>query len=235
MRISTRIDLAVAAAAALALAGLAALTWLDHADWLPRLMPRALALLALFVVLDRVLRHLVLRPVHEHSQALRRLALHDSLTGAVNRRGFTDRLQQAQGQAALCAQPLSLVMVDIDHFKRINDVHGHAIGDSVLREVAARLRRQMRRGDLLGRLGGEEFAVLLPATDLEGAAVQAELARQALRREPVAVAGTVTASLGVAQWDGSEPVSDWLERADLALYEAKRLGRDRVRLSGART
>ena len=126
-------------------------------------------------------------------------------------------------------------MVDIDHFKRINDVHGHAIGDSVLREVAARLRRQMRRGDLLGRLGGEEFAVLLPATDLEGAAVQAELARQALRREPVAVAGTVTASLGVAQWDGSEPAADWLERADLALYEAKRLGRDRVRLSGART
>ena len=232
MNLRARIDLAVALAAVVASAGLGLLTWMDREDWRQHLPPRVLALLLIFLLLNRALHRLVRRPAREHSQALRRLALHDSLTGAVNRRGFMDRLAQAQQhQPAL----LSLVMIDIDHFKRINDRHGHAAGDGVLREVAARLRRQMRGADLLGRLGGEEFALLLPATDLAGALAQAELARQALRREPMAIAGTVTASFGVAQWDGSESAADWLHRADLALYEAKRRGRDQVSLSGART
>ena len=231
MNLRARIDLAVALAAVVASAGLGLLTWMDREDWRQHLPPRVLALLLIFLLLNRALHRLVRRPAREHSQALRRLALHDSLTGAVNRRGFMDRLAQAQQQQAL----LSLVMIDIDHFKRINDRHGHAAGDGVLREVASRLRRQMRGADLLGRLGGEEFALLLPATDLAGALAQAELARQALRREPMAIAGTVTASFGVAQWDGSESAADWLHRADLALYQAKRCGRDQVSLSGART
>ena len=231
MNLRARIDLAVALAAVVASAGLGLLTWMDREDWRQHLPPRVLALLLIFLLLNRALHRLVRRPAREHSQALRRLALHDSPTGAVNRRGFMDRLAQAQQQQAL----LSLVMIDIDHFKRINDRHGHAAGDGVLREVAARLRRQMRGADLLGRLGGEEFALLLPATDLAGALAQAELARQALRREPMAIAGTVTASFGVAQWDGSESAADWLHRADLALYQAKRRGRDQVSLSGART
>ena len=231
MNLRARIDLAVALAAVVASAGLGLLTWMDREDWRQHLPPRVLALLLIFLLLNRALHRLVRRPAREHSQALRRLALHDSLTGAVNRRGFMDRLAQAQQQQAL----LSLVMIDIDHFKRINDRHGHAAGDGVLREVAARLRRQMRGADLLGRLGGEEFALLLPATDLAGALAQAELARQALRREPMAIAGTVTASFGVAQWDGSESAADWLHRADLALYQAKLRGRDQVSLSGART
>ncbi|MFM2347540.1 MAG: hypothetical protein RL654_2293 [Pseudomonadota bacterium] len=238
MNLRVRIDLAVALAAVTASAGLGLLTWMDREDWRHHLPPRVLALLLIFLLLDRALHRLVRRPAREHSQALRRLALQDSLTGAVNRRGFMDRLAQARQQPPSLSQQqggLSLVMIDIDHFKRINDRHGHATGDGVLREVAARLRRQMRRGDLLGRLGGEEFAILLPATDLAGAQVQAELARQALRREPVATVGTVTASLGVAQWDGSESAADWLHRADLALYEAKRRGRDQVCVSGART
>ncbi|MGR6808164.1 GGDEF domain-containing protein [Sphaerotilus natans] len=231
MNLRARIDLAVALAAVVASVGLGLLTWMDREDWPLHLPPRVLALLLIFLLLDRALHRLVRRPAREHSQALRRLALQDSLTGAVNRRGFMDRLAQVQHQQAL----LSLVMIDIDHFKGINDRHGHAAGDGVLREVAARLRRQMRCADLLGRLGGEEFALLLPATDLAGAQAQAELARQALRREPMAIAGTVTASFGVAQWDGSESAADWLHRADLALYEAKRRGRDQVSLSGART
>ncbi len=231
MNLRARIDLAVALAAVVASVGLGLLTWMDREDWPLHLPPRVLALLLIFLLLDRALHRLVRRPAREHSQALRRLALQDSLTGAVNRRGFMDRLAQVQHQQAL----LSLVMIDIDHFKCINDRHGHAAGDGVLREVAARLRRQMRCADLLGRLGGEEFALLLPATDLAGAQAQAELARQALRREPMAIAGTVTASFGVAQWDGSESAADWLHRADLALYEAKRRGRDQVSLSGART
>ncbi|KDB52303.1 hypothetical protein X805_21250 [Sphaerotilus natans subsp. natans DSM 6575] len=231
MNLRARIDLAVALAAVVASVGLGLLTWMDREDWPLHLPPRVLALLLIFLLLDRALHRLVRRPAREHSQALRRLALQDSLTGAVNRRGFMDRLAQVQHQQAL----LSLVMIDIDHFKCINDRHGHAAGDGVLREVAARLRRQMRCADLLGRMGGEEFALLLPATDLAGAQTQAELARQALRREPMAIAGTVTASFGVAQWDGSESAADWLHRADLALYEAKRRGRDQVSLSGART
>ncbi|MEY2876283.1 MAG: hypothetical protein RLZZ373_3654, partial [Pseudomonadota bacterium] len=167
-------------------------------------------------------------PVDVHQRALRRLATQDSLTGATNRRGFMDRLLRAQSEAELQAAPLSLVMVDLDHFKRINDEHGHGAGDAVLREVAHRMRRQIRRADLLGRLGGEEFAILLPDTDLVGARTQAEHLLAALRSQPFALVGTVTASLGVAQWNGREAASSWLHRADLALYEAKHLGRDRL-------
>ena len=182
----------------------------------------------LFLALNLMLHRLVVNPVHDHQRALRRLATQDSLTGAANRRGFMDRLLRAQGDAEQADRPLALVMVDLDHFKRINDVHGHGVGDAVLREVAQRLRRQIRRGDLLGRLGGEEFAILLPDTDLEGARTQAEHVLAALRGQPFPAAGQVTASLGVAQWNGREGTSAWLHRADLALYEAKHQGRDRV-------
>lgn len=182
----------------------------------------------LFLALNLMLRRLVVNPVDIHQRALRRLATQDSLTGATNRRGFMDRLLRAQAEAELQASPLSLVMVDLDHFKRINDEHGHGAGDAVLREVAHRMRRQIRRADLLGRLGGEEFAILLPDTDLVGARTQAEHLLTALRGQPFPTVGTVTASLGVAQWNGREAASSWLHRADLALYEAKHLGRDRL-------
>jgi diguanylate cyclase (GGDEF)-like protein len=188
----------------------------------------ALLVVVLFLALNLMLRRLVVNPVDVHQRALRRLATQDSLTGATNRRGFMDRLLRAQSEAEAQAEPLSLVMVDLDHFKRINDEHGHGVGDAVLREVAHRMRRQIRRADLLGRLGGEEFAILLPDTDLAGARTQAEHLMIALRSQPFPTVGTVTASLGVAQWNGREAASSWLHRADLALYEAKHLGRDRL-------
>jgi diguanylate cyclase (GGDEF)-like protein len=188
----------------------------------------ALLVVVLFMALNLMLRRLVVNPVDVHQRALRRLATQDSLTGATNRRGFMDRLLRAQSDAEAQAEPLSLVMVDLDHFKRINDEHGHGVGDAVLREVAHRMRRQIRRADLLGRLGGEEFAILLPDTDLVGARTQAEHLMAALRSQPFPAVGTVTASLGVAQWNGREAVSSWLHRADLALYEAKHLGRNRL-------
>lgn len=187
-----------------------------------------LLVVVLFLALNLMLRRLVVNPVDVHQRALRRLATQDSLTGATNRRGFMDRLLRAQSEAEAQAEPLSLVMVDLDHFKRINDEHGHGVGDAVLREVAHRMRRQIRRADLLGRLGGEEFAILLPDTDLVGARTQAEHLLSALRGQPFPTVGTVTASLGVAQWNGREAASAWLHRADLALYEAKHLGRDRL-------
>jgi diguanylate cyclase (GGDEF)-like protein len=188
----------------------------------------AALVVVLFLALNLMLRRLVVNPVDVHQRALRRLATQDSLTGATNRRGFMDRLLRAQSEAEVQAVPLSLVMVDLDHFKRINDEHGHGVGDAVLREVAHRMRRQIRRADLLGRLGGEEFAILLPDTDLAGARTQAEHLMIALRSQPFPTVGTVTASLGVAQWNGREAASSWLHRADLALYEAKHLGRDRL-------
>jgi diguanylate cyclase (GGDEF)-like protein len=188
----------------------------------------AALVVVLFLALNLMLRRLVVNPVDVHQRALRRLATQDSLTGATNRRGFMDRLLRAQSEAEAQAEPLSLVMVDLDHFKRINDEHGHGVGDAVLREVAHRMRRQIRRADLLGRLGGEEFAILLPDTDLVGARTQAEHLLTALRSQPFPTAGRVTASLGVAQWNGREAASSWLHRADLALYEAKHLGRDRL-------
>lgn len=188
----------------------------------------AALVVVLFLALNLMLRRLVVNPVDVHQRALRRLATQDSLTGATNRRGFMDRLLRAQSEAEAQAEPLSLVMVDLDHFKRINDEHGHGVGDAVLREVAHRMRRQIRRADLLGRLGGEEFAILLPDTDLVGARTQAEHLLTALRGQPFPTVGTVTASLGVAQWNGREAASAWLHRADLALYEAKHLGRDRL-------
>jgi len=188
----------------------------------------AALVVVLFLALNLMLRRLVVNPVDIHQRALRRLATQDSLTGATNRRGFMDRLLRAQSEAEAQAEPLSLVMVDLDHFKRINDEHGHGVGDAVLREVAHRMRRQIRRADLLGRLGGEEFAILLPDTDLVGARTQAEHLLTALRSQPFPTVGRVTASLGVAQWNGREAASSWLHRADLALYEAKHLGRDRL-------
>lgn len=188
----------------------------------------AALVVVLFLALNLMLRRLVVNPVDVHQRALRRLATQDSLTGATNRRGFMDRLLRAQSEAEAQAEPLSLVMVDLDHFKRINDEHGHGVGDAVLREVAHRMRRQIRRADLLGRLGGEEFAILLPDTDLVGARTQAEHLLTALRSQPFPTAGRVTASLGVAQWNGREAASAWLHRADLALYEAKHQGRDRL-------
>jgi len=188
----------------------------------------AALVVVLFLALNLMLRRLVVNPVDVHQRALRRLATQDSLTGATNRRGFMDRLLHAQSEAEAQAEPLSLVMVDLDHFKRINDEHGHGVGDAVLREVAHRMRRQIRRADLLGRLGGEEFAILLPGTDLVGARTQAEHLLAALRSQPFPTVGRVTASLGVAQWNGGETAASWLHRADVALYEAKHLGRDRL-------
>lgn len=193
-----------------------------------QLLGMAVPVGVLFLALNLMLRRLVVNPVHDHQRALRRLATQDSLTGAANRRGFMDRLLRAQGEAEQHDGALALVMVDLDHFKRINDEHGHGVGDAVLREVAQRLRRQIRRADLLGRLGGEEFAVLLHDTDLVGARVQAEHLLMALRGQPFPSVGRVTASLGVSQWNGRETAADWLHRTDLALYEAKHRGRDRV-------
>jgi diguanylate cyclase (GGDEF)-like protein len=160
-----------------------------------------------------------------------RLAVTDDLTLAYNGRYLLPRLE-TELQGARPESPVSIAMLDLDHFKRVNDTHGHARGDDVLRTFADRVRARTRRSDLFVRRGGEEFVLLLPATDGTRARALAERIRLGVGSEPFHVADEVTVvqtvSIGLATWNGAESAEALLHRADLALYEAKRSGRDRV-------
>jgi diguanylate cyclase (GGDEF)-like protein len=156
----------------------------------------------------------------------------DPLTGLANRRAFEEELGRAVARAGRSGAPLSLVALDVDRFKAVNDGHGHPAGDAVLRELAARARAAARAGDLAARVGGEEFALLLPGAPLAGAVELAERLRAAIAAAPVDVGIarlSVTASLGCATLAPGERPEALLARADARLYEAKRDGRDRVK------
>ncbi|MCE1006747.1 MULTISPECIES: sensor domain-containing diguanylate cyclase [Pseudomonas] len=164
--------------------------------------------------------------LHERIGRLDRDAQTDPLTGLGNRRSLELSLSllEAEGRA------FAAIVLDIDHFKRVNDSHGHEVGDQALRQLAELMRRCCREGDLLCRTGGEEFLMMLPGASLEVAAVVAERLRVTVQDTPLEPVGAVTISLGVARWDGeagSEPV-ETLSRADRALYRAKQEGRNRV-------
>jgi two-component system cell cycle response regulator len=161
------------------------------------------------------------------------LALVDPLTGLYNRRYMETHLRLLSEQSRSEGSPLSILVADIDHFKSINDTHGHDAGDAVLREVAARLRRNTRGVDLVCRLGGEEFVIVMPDTDGPAAMQVAERLRACVAAEPFRIAAStqicVTASVGVATLDKEEDTPEILfKRADNALYAAKREGRNRV-------
>jgi diguanylate cyclase (GGDEF)-like protein len=158
----------------------------------------------------------------------------DPLTGLLNRRQLEARAAAAIHLARRHRRPLSCLLLDIDHFKEVNDRYGHLAGDAVLREVARRLRESIRRSDVVARFGGEEFLLLLPETECGGALLAAERIRRYLAAAPVALppprpALFVTASIGVAGWSPDLPDAAALfEAADRALYQAKGSGRDRV-------
>lgn len=158
-------------------------------------------------------------------------ATRDGLTGVYNRKQLDLRLEQAVSDAVAESAELSLIVLDIDHFKRVNDTHGHGVGDEVLRRTAAVLSARLRRDDVLGRYGGEEFVVLAEA-DLDAAAQLAERLRAEVAAESIDVEGgtlRVTVSAGVAELREVEPRAQALfELADRRLYEAKDGGRDRV-------
>jgi diguanylate cyclase (GGDEF)-like protein len=159
-----------------------------------------------------------------------RQALVDGLTGLANRRAATDALHAEAARAERLETPLSVVLADLDEFKEVNDVHGHAVGDEVLRAFAEVLRETLRESDVAGRWGGEEFLLLLPGADEEGAAQLAERLRIALaaRGFPGVPGLRVTASFGVAEYGGETNTEQLLAAADRALYRAKRAGKDRV-------
>lgn len=171
--------------------------------------------------------------LRESNRQLERLSTTDALTGLANRRAFMDRLQMVLEQDHRLNQSVSLIMIDLDHFKEVNDTYGHPGGDQVLREVATILGLLMRPYDLAARLGGEEFALILPETDHSGACAVAERLRAEVAHHsfaPPAAAARVTVSLGVATLPaiGRATVEQLIRNADVALYRAKKQGRNRV-------
>lgn len=157
-------------------------------------------------------------------------ARRDALTGLANRRQLMEYLQ------VLPKKPACLLLLDLDHFKHINDTYGHPLGDEVLMAIGARLKAHTRGEDLIARIGGEEFAAVLPGVGGKRAYGVAEELRQALANEPLATSSgkiAVTMSVGVAARRLSESIDNWLQRADQALYQAKNNGRNRTELSVA--
>ncbi|HEX4943466.1 MAG TPA: bacteriohemerythrin [Usitatibacteraceae bacterium] len=173
-------------------------------------------------------RHDEMEGLRERVSQLERLAATDHLTGAWNRSHF-DRLIDAEiARSTGSRQPVSLVLLDIDHFKRINDTFGHGMGDSVLRELVRLVQSRIRASDVLFRWGGEEFTVLVASAGYRGAERVAENLRAAVAGHEFRGVGTVTISLGVAEHAGGEDPQSWFRRLDETLYAAKNGGRNRV-------
>lgn len=171
------------------------------------------------------------RLVEERTAELKILATTDELTGTLNRRRFFEVAEQEHARAERYRRPLSVAMLDLDHFKAINDRYGHAVGDEALKLVGETLRRTLRRQDHVGRWGGEEFGVILPETRLAEAARVLDRVREAIALIGLSVEGPLVplrASAGVAMWRADEVIDATFKRADAALYEAKQAGRNRV-------
>jgi diguanylate cyclase (GGDEF)-like protein/PAS domain S-box-containing protein len=161
--------------------------------------------------------------------ALHRLARHDVLTGLPNRLAANERLREELVRMRRSHLPYAVLMLDVDHFKRVNDLHGHAVGDRVLQRVSQGLRAPLRESDFVARFGGEEFLVLLPHTDEAGACLVAEKLRQVIEAAPDPTAGLVSISVGVAMASAADDDEDTaVMAADARLYSAKHSGRNRV-------
>lgn len=165
------------------------------------------------------------------SETLQHAALTDSLTGMQNRRYFDEALREYLEEFRRIDRPLGLMIFDLDHFKLVNDNHGHDVGDDVLRTVARCLKDMTRYHDVAARLGGEEFAVVAPNMDIEMLTRLAERIRLGIASLPILSGNVrlrVTASVGLAIWDRAESADELFRRADQQLYQAKKLGRNRV-------
>ncbi len=172
--------------------------------------------------------------LQESLAAIRSESLTDPLTGLANRKSFDEGLERAIAEAGENGQPLSLIMLDIDHFKAFNDNYGHVTGDQVLRLVAKSLQQNIRGQDFASRYGGEEFAVVLPNTNLRQAITVADhirrvvMTRELVKRSTGESLGRISISAGIGLWRTGEAPHTLIERADTCLYAAKRTGRNRV-------
>ena len=175
-----------------------------------------------------VMINVVLNVVGELQRALVAQAITDPLTGAYNRRHLQEHLALRMAPIGRATNGDALLAIDIDHFKSINDEHGHAVGDQVLCRVVAAIGARKRVGDLLFRTGGEEFVLLLPRTGLQAAQGVAEELRQRLAQAELVPGRAVTVSIGLSALAPGQSVDAWLQIADTALYDAKRQGRNRV-------
>ncbi len=167
-------------------------------------------------------------------EGLKKEATTDMLTGLLNRRGLDDAMAQALDRSAREVAPLSIILTDIDHFKQVNDTHGHLIGDNVLKMLSKLLKDHIKGKDIAARFGGEEFLLVLPNTRLKGPFTLAEQIRKSLQEmrwrtknsgKPIA---PITISLGVAEYRPGEPLDSRIQRADKALYFAKGNGRNQT-------
>jgi diguanylate cyclase (GGDEF)-like protein len=164
---------------------------------------------------------------------LREAADTDALSGLMNRRRMSDQLQREMKRAGDQHRPLTVLLLDIDHFKAINDDHGHVRGDHVISRVSEILQQAIRKNDLAARWGGEEFMVLLPDTNIEIAMEAAERIRRAIFTNVVRSSSNmlpVSVTIGIAGWRVGESLEATIHRADLALYAGKHAGRNRVML-----
>jgi len=164
-------------------------------------------------------------------EQLMQLATKDPLTGAGNRRRLDGKLDEVVNSYKRTGASASMLLLDLDHFKKVNDVHGHAVGDQILKRVTEIVNLRIRVTDSLYRIGGEEFVVVLEGQSLERAAHLAEQLRTLVEANELAPDQSVTISLGVAELNGDESAKDWLHRADEALYRAKRAGRNATQLA----
>ncbi len=175
------------------------------------------------------------RELEKKNHELERLAYYDSLTGLLNRHAILEKLGEWLIHVQRYKERLTIAMLDIDHFKQVNDMRGHRAGDRVLSDVSSVLRRSIRQTDFAGRYGGEEFLVILPSTDATGAAVMGERIRASIEGTPMSdpASGTfrLTVSIGVAEHCSTDDEHLIVSRADAALYRAKAMGRNRVEIA----
>ena len=185
--------------------------------------------LAMTIVIINIIQSII----RELQGALFLLSITDPLTGAFNRRHMDSRLAEAIQFARRSRRPVSVLVIDIDHFKAVNDERGHEAGDVVLKGLVALVKQRSRQIDLMFRMGGEEFVLLLPATGEAEAATFAEELRASIAEAPLLAGRPVTVSIGVGELRASDDRESWIKRTDAALYTAKNGGRNRVARSAA--
>jgi diguanylate cyclase (GGDEF)-like protein len=180
-------------------------------------------------------RIMVGKRILELQESLRFAASHDFLTGLLNRSEILAALDRELSRGGREGRPTTIILGDIDHFKRVNDTLGHATGDEVLKEVSRRLKLDLRPYDIVGRYGGEEFLIILPGCDLDAGARRADSIRNLVGKDPIAtpfgkVSATISMGVTASTEKRDQPVAEFLREADLSLYAAKKKGRNRVEI-----